>query len=401
LPSYALLVDVLRGWLETRRHVGVLHVGVGDLELVESLYGWQVFDGIVARVGASLRDAVGVELPADALLAISGIGGDRFVVFVPDPSAAGDLATLAAAVGRRLDDVVHDETLAGLSPSLTVRVGHALLSDNPFFRFERRVHAAVEAARALEGRRTSGRLTSSEGDLRRLIDDAAIATHLQPVIDLETGAILGYEALARGPAGGGLEAPAALFAIAERAGLARELDRLCRARALGVLQALPADGKLFVNTLIASLDDPDWRDGTVAALLRAAGRSAADLVVDISERGADAAPEAVAAACERLRDLGFGLALDDVGTGYATLATLERVRPDYLKMDLSLVRGVHESFIKQDLLASVVRIGRRIGAPVIAEGIESARETACVRAAGARYGQGFLYARPAPAVPGS
>ena len=120
-------------------------------------------------------------------------------------------------------------------------------------------------------------------------------------------------------------------------------------------------------------------------------------MVELSERAADLDPEAFAQGCERIRREGFGLALDDVGTGYATLGTLEAARPDYVKMDASLVRGIHENLIKQELLSSLVKVGRRLGAEVIAEGVETADETAAVRALGARYGQSFHFARPAPA----
>jgi EAL domain-containing protein (putative c-di-GMP-specific phosphodiesterase class I) len=132
----------------------------------------------------------------------------------------------------------------------------------------------------------------------------------------------------------------------------------------------------------------------VASALRDAGLEPSDLVLEVSERRADADPELFAASARRVREGGFGLALDDVGTGYATLGTLERVRPDFLKMDVSIVRGIHENLIKQEMLASLVHIARRLGAEVVAEGIETAAETATLRAAGARFGQGYLFARP-------
>jgi len=399
LPAYAFLTDALRGLLETRRQLGVLHAEIPDLDLVESLYGWQVFDRIVAKVAGHLRESVGALLPTEALLSLAGVGSDRFVVFAPNaPGGASiDLPYLenaARALERHLAGAFDTREFDGLNPRIHFRIGTALLTENPFFRFERRVHAAVEAARSQHARRETGRRASWEGELHRLIEEAGISTFLQPVVDLETGGVLGYEALARGPEGSALEAPAALFAVAERAGVQRELDRLCRDTALGALGSIPSGNKLFVNALPASLEDADWHDGTVRDVVRLAGHEPGDLIIEVSERKTDPESDLVAAASERIRALGFGLALDDVGTGFGTLATLERVRPDYLKMDTSLVRGVHDNFIKQELLASVVQLGRRIEAPVIAEGIESPEETQALRAAGARYGQGFLYARP-------
>ncbi len=402
LPSYALLVDDLRGMLDRRRQIGVLHAEIIDMDLVESLYGWQVLDRILALVSWLLRDALSSVLPAGTLLAINGAGGDRFVAFVPatgtgEPVDLPYLERTRDALRARLDAAFDGEDFAGLSPRLRFRMGHALLSENPFYRFERRVHTAVEEARTLEARRESGRDLSWEADLRRLIEEAAVSTLYQPVVDLEDGTVLGYEALSRGPKDTAFELPSAMFALSRRFGLAPELDRLCRRKALQGARELAGKGKLFVNVLAGSLADPGWRAGEVVSLLAEAALPPASLVVEVSERGADADPSAFSAGCEGIRKEGFSLALDDVGTGYATLGTLETVRPDYLKMDASLVRGIHENLIKQELLSSLMQIGRRMGAEVIAEGIESADETATLRALGARYGQGFHFARPAPA----
>jgi len=122
-------------------------------------------------------------------------------------------------------------------------------------------------------------------------------------------------------------------------------------------------------------------------------------VFEFSERCADADAdlERLAAVLHGLQARGFGVALDDVGTGYGSQALLERVRPDYLKLDVSLVHNIDDNLIKQELLASLVRIAERIGASVIAEGVETDAEARTLQDAGARYGQGYLFAGPAPA----
>ena len=118
------------------------------------------------------------------------------------------------------------------------------------------------------------------------------------------------------------------------------------------------------------------------------------MVIEVSERSADSELERFAEVTTKLKEHGFGVALDDVGTGYATFATLEKVRPHYLKVDVSMVRDIHRNFIKQELLSSLVQIGRRIDASIIAEGVESEDEAATLQSVGARYAQGYLFAAP-------
>jgi EAL domain-containing protein (putative c-di-GMP-specific phosphodiesterase class I) len=155
--------------------------------------------------------------------------------------------------------------------------------------------------------------------------------------------------------------------------------------------------KLFLNVLATSLADPEWKRGAVATLLDSAARRPEDVVLEVSERSLGQQPQDFARACEDLRGLGFGLALDDVGTGYASLLALEALRPDYLKVDASLVRGIHEQLIKRELFTSIVQAAARIGAPVVAVGVEAEEEADALRESGASYGQGYLFALPGPA----
>lgn len=406
LPAFPLLFDELRSLLEGRRQIGVLHLEVADLELVESLYGWQVFDRIVARVARALREELGQGLPAGARLAVNRVAGGGFVIFVPERGDGADpdgafLAGIARTLARRLDESFDEEDFAGLNPRLRFRAGHALLAEDPFLRFERCVYAAVEQARAAPERRERLRELSWGEQLQKIIQHSAVETVFQPVVELGRRAVLGYEAFVRGPSGTLFEAPRSMFELSNRVGMSTDLDRMCCESALRSFAKLGGGvgRKVFLNVLPHSLDDPGWRRAWFAPLLNSLELEPRDLVLEFSERGADPAAEPFAASFGRLRDDGFGLALDDVGTGRAGLEVLERLRPDYLKLDLSLVRGIEQSLIQQEVLLTLVRVAQRIDAAVIAEGVESEAERAALAEGGARFGQGYLFA--APARPGA
>jgi EAL domain-containing protein (putative c-di-GMP-specific phosphodiesterase class I)/GGDEF domain-containing protein len=400
LPAFALLVDELRAALEERRCLGVLHFELAGLDVVESLYGWQVFDRVVARAAGVLRDAVGRELPKGTLLGINAVAGERFAAFLGDDGRGGAvtapmLARSARAAAERLDrELGLCQELAGLALPLEVRAGHALLSPDPFYRFERRVAAAIEHARAAPERRRKRRERSVASELERILREAAIRTLFQPVVDLRSHAVLGYEALARGPGGGPLEMPRALFLAGERLGVTLDLDRTCRdaaLRAVGEAAIAPAE-TLFLNVVPQSFGSGS---GDAARALDLLARVPGRVVVEFPERAADADPDGFLEAVRSARASGLGVALDDVGTGWSSQALVERVRPDFVKVDSSLVRGIERNLIKQEILRSVVRIANSLGASIVAEGIEARDEADVALAAGAQYGQGFLYARPA------
>lgn len=401
LPAYPVLVDELRRLLDGRRHVGVVHVEAANVDLVESLYGWQAFDRVLARMAETLRASLGSDVPASALLAVDAVPGERFVVFVPDaPDGRAPDATwlerVASLLRARVEEAFDaDDDLATLSPRPVFRAGHALLTDNPFYRFERRVHAAVEEARTLPRRRESRRERVWRAELMRIIRDESISVLFQPVVDLGSREVMGYEALTRGPKDSVFEMPRAMFSLSGRLGAAADLDRLCRSAALRASGPAAGRGKLFLNVWPGCLADPDWRGG-VADALAASAREPGDVVLEVSERALGDDLTTVGRACESLRAAGFRLAVDGVGTGYASFLALDAVHPDFLKADPALVRGVHENLIRQELLASIVAYGARIGAHVVAVGVENEDEVAALRAAGAELGQGFLFAGPAP-----
>lgn len=401
LPAFPVLFDRLRAMLDQRRRIGVLHLEIANLPQVESLYGWQVFDGILARVARELTGAVGAELPGETLLGLSGVAGDRFAAFVAEQPGgeevdAAFLGRLGLALSGRLEQAFAAPEFAGLNPRLGFHAGHAMLSINPFYRFERRVYAALEEARAYNERREQRRELSWNDELQEIIRDATVDTLFQPVVDLRSREILGYEAFARGPRNSPLEMPRTMFAVSDRCGVAADLDRICRAAALRAATEVADHGKLFLNVLPLGVDELQRPDNELTGLLEALSLGPEDLVLEFSERAADGECDAFGDGLARLKESGFGVALDDVGTGYGSQAVLDRVRPDFLKLDVSLVHNIDEHLIKQELLHSLIRIAARIGASVVAEGVETEEEAATLAAAGARYGQGFLFAEPAP-----
>jgi len=399
LPAFPLMFDRLRTALDDRRGVGVLHVELAGLRMVESLYGWQVLDRIVAVVARLLREAIGEELPGDSMLALNGVAGDRFVLFLPQRSDGGEpdavwLGKLSQEIGHKLDRELDSAEFAGLAPEICARVGCAVLTDNPFYRFERCVYAAVEEARGAPERRERRRELSWGEELDRIIRAESVDTVFQPILELDGGELLGYEAYVRGPSGSMFESPRAMFALSGRVGVSEDLDHLCCEHAVRDFSREIGEGKLFVNVLAGSLDDETWREEQLRGAMGNAGLEPSAVVLEFSERGGATGDESFCRGVERLKREGFGVAIDDVGTGRSGEAEIERLQPDYLKLDCSLVRNIQDNLIQQEVLVTLARLAERLGSAVIAEGVETREEAATVTECGARYAQGFLYAHP-------
>jgi EAL domain-containing protein (putative c-di-GMP-specific phosphodiesterase class I) len=402
LFSWHLYMDQLISHADHGR-LGVLALEFPTLPSIEASRGFELSDRILREAAEALLACRGGDLPEGALVALDGAHGDSFLVFVPEPADApahgARLADLAARLGAALE-----RRMAALNgdrpPRLECAVGQALVSPAPAARFERRLHQAIREARGL-GRRGAERRHDVHGaEARAILEAGALTTHFQPIVDMEHGTIMGYEALTRGPAKSPLEGPDALFTTCQEARLQSELDRLCRCTAVRNARGIDRSQKLFLNSLPESLGAPGFADGGFREALSEAALEPRHLVLEITERTSIDDFEAFGRGLEPLRRQGFLLAIDDVGTGYSSLQTLTEVQPEFIKVDLSLVKNIHRSLIKQELVHSLLQVGARIGAQVIAEGIEVEEEARALRRCGVRYGQGYLFARPGPGFPG-
>ena len=239
------------------------------------------------------------------------------------------------------------------------------------------------SARAADG--------TASASIADVVRDGSVTSVFQPIIDLDTGAVVAYEALARGPEGP-LASPFALFNAAREGGLLAELDEVCRAAAFrgASEQRLLAPLTVFVNVEPEVLDTAPVED-----LLAIADAAPGELriVLEITERALAARPAELLRTVERVRDLGWGVALDDVGAEVASLAFMPLLRPDVIKLDLSLVQERPTPAVAE-IMNAVNAYAERTGAVILAEGIETERHLTSARALGATLGQGWLFGRP-------
>jgi EAL domain-containing protein (putative c-di-GMP-specific phosphodiesterase class I) len=211
----------------------------------------------------------------------------------------------------------------------------------------------------------------------------------QPIIDA-AGARFAYEALLRTEEPT-LRRPDVFLGVAERLGRIQEVGRAVRAAVARRAADAPPDALLFVNVHGRALNDEQLYS-PLAPLSRIASR----VVLEITERVAlDGVPDATARIA-MLRRLGFRIAVDDLGAGYAGLTTFAHLQPDFAKLDMSLVRNVDRDATKQRVVHTMARLCRELGVLVVAEGVETEAERAVVDAAGVPLIQGWLIARPGP-----
>ncbi|MEE9219604.1 MAG: EAL domain-containing protein [Acidobacteriota bacterium] len=393
--------DRLRSLYEEHRTLGVFHIDPSRNTNLEAIYGWQFYDALLERFARRLEALRGSLLSERSIVAVDGVHSDKFLLIVPDTVGgqgmrADRLYEMAEFLRPYLRAHLAEERL-GLGPSCEPGLGYALVAGTPFWRFERLVYQAVEDARHMSLRLEEAQRARDTAELRRILSEESIDTLFQSIVRLENGHIIGFEALSRGPRHTAMEAPAVLFNLSSELGMDRDLDRLCQEKALKQAGLMRDDHLLFLNALPATLADPAWQ--VFPAAQRALDRVAGSVVLEITERCVHEESEDLITALGRLREQGFRIAIDDIGTGTASFPLINRLKPDFAKLDVSLVRGIERNLIQQEVLRSLVELCTKVEVTVIAEGIETSEELEVLRSHGVRLGQGYYFSHPAKALP--
>jgi EAL domain-containing protein (putative c-di-GMP-specific phosphodiesterase class I) len=227
----------------------------------------------------------------------------------------------------------------------------------------------------------------------QLLRDRAIDIAFQPIVRIDEGEVVGFEALARGPAGSRWASAEALFAEAYRVGKAVELDWVCRLAAARsfIEAAMPESIALFVNVepMAFGSSCPSDLAEPLSEALTGHGR----VILEVTERSVSSAPAEMLRAVENARRNSFGVAIDDVGVEPASLAMMPLIRPDVIKLDLTLVQQRHSPATAR-IVNAVLAEAERTGAAILAEGIESDRHLRVAQGMGATLGQGWHFGKP-------
>lgn len=375
-------VDVLALRASVHGPASLILVDIDDFGAVNKRHGHAAGDALLVSVAAAMR---GVLRPEDAL---GRVGGDEFAAFTfgADPERLAQ--RLLHAIGAAAAGEPDAKGAAGVAqcPQDGDDV-EALLAA---------ADVALGVAKRREQRRisvywgaplTSNSSTGARAALERLTRGEGLTMAVQPIVDLDTGRLHAFEALARFETRGG-EGPLHWLSLADELGMRAELELACLDAALDLVPSLPAGTRLSVNLSAPMLLDPrvEQRFDAQPDLSR--------LIVEVTEETLVRHGTAVEHVVTELRARGALVAVDDIGAGYSGLGQLAVLRPAYLKLDRALVRDIDTDPARGSLVRMLVDYARDTGGLLVAEGVETVAELDEVRLAGAPLAQGYLLGRP-------
>jgi diguanylate cyclase (GGDEF)-like protein/PAS domain S-box-containing protein len=390
--------------LHTRRSaekVAVLMLGLDNFKAVNETLGHAIGDkllrGVAKRLRSTLReeDALarlnsdefaivqsGLTRPEDAVMLAK-----RLLEAIADPYLLdGHSVVIGASIGIAMAPADGDDS-EKLLKSADMALSRAKLDARGTFAFfEAALHAKAQSRR------------KTEVELRDAIQNDVLRPYYQPLVDLSSGRITGFEALVRWPhAERGMVSPAEFIPVAEETGLINPLGGLMLRRACFDAATWPDDVRVAVN-----LSPLQFRSGNLLSMvtdaLKHSGLPPRRLELEITETLLLEKSAQVLATLHALRALGVRISMDDFGTGYSSLSYLRSFPFDKIKIDQSFVRDLGANREAQAIIRSIVSLGKGLGVTITAEGVETEAELSCLRAEGCDEGQGFLFSKARPNI---
>ena len=388
--------------LHTRRgaeKIAVLVLGIDNFKSVNDTLGHGIGDKLLRGVGKRLRSMLREE---DTL---ARLNSDEFAIVQSGLTRPEDAVLLA----RRLLEAIGDPFLLdGHSVVIGASIGIAMAPGDGDESEKLLKHADMALSRAkndargtfsffeagMDARAQSRR--KIEIDLRDAIQNDVLRPYYQPLIDLASGRITGFEALVRWPhPERGMISPAEFIPVAEETGLINGLGGLMLRRACLDAALWPGDVRVAVN-----LSPLQFRVGNLLSVvmdaLRQSGLPAKRLELEITETLLLEKSSQVLATLHALRSLGVRISMDDFGTGYSSLSYLRSFPFDKIKIDQSFVRDLGSNRDAQAIVRSIISLGIGLGVTITAEGVETEAELSCLRAEGCHEGQGYLFSHARP-----
>ncbi len=394
LPTLPSVLEAVRKAVDDGQSAGIVYF---DLHLeagIEEVYGWETYDTVITQLADALKSLKGRQVRDEDILCVRGVRSDEIILFTFSRSPILD-----NKLARLRDRIVHvirehyQVSSDGSQRDLGLHSASMPLPFEPTCRIERLIYGALDLLKARLRLEHELKATELLAELRRILTKNEIHIRYQPIVQLQNRSVFGFEALSSGPIGSILEDPDLLFSFAEKTEHILDLERICRIQSVARFQGNPRT-KLFLNSSLKSLNDPDFSPDLLARHVKKHGVDPTNVVLEVTERMAASPDVNVRSIIDRWRLEGFVVAIDDMGAGYSNLQRVAEVEPSYLKCDMSLVRDIHRSPIKRDMISALITMANRMQAEVVAEGVESEEEFAVLMELGVPLGQGYFFAPP-------
>ncbi len=395
LPTVPMVLDRLKEILIEQGEIGIVFIDIEQFESIEAEYGWAFFDEFVRRTGEVIGMEANARFP-NAIVAANLVGGSSFFIFFEtrgsDMRQESAFDIMANDLRQKLIDAMRLRFPTMQQGQIGFFVGVTRIDYRPQIRLERQVYQGMQTASDAVRDAEQQRKKQLTRELRDIIRRKRVTILFQPIVRARESTVFGYEILTRGPAHSSFRNSDMLFSFARETKLAWALEAISLECSLRRLRSFDlGDRKFLLNLEAEMFAQSEFRIHEVVSFF---SEHRGHFVFELTERAAIEDYNAFRRLLDEFRSKGIEVAIDDAGSGYASLEAIAALTPDYLKITKGLVSTLAKEPIKQDLVKMLVDLAGKISAKTIAEGIETTEEYETCRELGIDLLQGYYLAHP-------
>lgn len=395
--------SVIETVLDQARFIACITIQIPHLRRAEYQYGSHIYNDLLVQTNSILKELKNKIFRSEDILIIDLFEVDTFVLFLSPPrddntQMLDHIEPMVERARREIEDRIFNLFYPYTKEYSKPAIGYSLIINNPMVNNMRLIMGLVHQSKRMGEFLAERQKYQSLYQLQKLILNNEVRTVFQAIVDVKSLAVIGYEALSRGPTDSEFSSPLLMFLLATEFGLTFELDSLCRKTAFESARHIDTDTKIFVNTLPMTIHDPEFRGQYLQDLLNDLKIKPENVVFEVNEGLAIDNYELFKGALKDYSDIGIVHASDDIGRGYADLERILELAPGFMKLDISMVRDIDQSYIKQQMVKAMISLAHNISSKIIAEGVERKDEFETLKALGVDYVQGYLFGLPSEKV---
>lgn len=376
----------------------LIYIDIKEFHIVEQVSGSGAAEKALKCMEDLLKKKVPGMIPAgQEILAVDKLLGDEFIAIYSYSGFPGleELENIKMSWRLGLREDLNRAMFSEVGRELDIHVGSVAISPETPGNVEVKMYSAIREARMNAQGMEDPKNARLLEEFSLLLEKRNFKIEYQPIVSLSNGSVLGWEALTRGPRDSHFQSPNVIFSFAAEVNLLFTVERICRCLAVERLGEIGFDQKVFLNINPLTISDPSFVRGETAKIIEETGLRQRNIVFEITEQADLRSLPRFKRTLEHYRGQGYMVAIDDAGAGFSSLQAIAQVRPEYIKIDMSLVRGVDTDPVKRAMLETFVTFADKIGSFIIAEGIETENEFRALIKMGVHYGQGYYLGRPA------
>lgn len=387
------VVDGVKTAFREGFEVAIVVFNIVNLKDLMNQLGEQKYTAFIRELKQHFSKVIQKEIPDEEILVLHDYYSDGFTLFLKVGHDRNSVLEIDVCLKKILKEVENKLGQAIQSGGPEFESGYMFI-EKKHYSIQEAIFKAHQQALAMAEKRVESEFNHMLYTLSKIVSQKDIKLLAQPIIDVESKEIRAWEMLTRGPKNTPYESPLHLFSVARQTGLLYDLEMIVLEKTLEQIENTGCRQDIFINFTPLSLGNQHFIKDLKKLLTRFKTILPSQITIEITERDSIEKIELLLDNIKVIRNLGFRIAVDDTGSGYASFNTISAIMPDIIKIDRSVIQDIDKNSVKESMLKGLLLVARETGSLVVAEGIESAEEASVLSRNRVDLAQGFFFARP-------